>query len=212
MIAEMIEHSLFFAPEATSLDITQACQEAREYRFAAVCVNSVYVPLCAELLKDTGIGIIAGISFPFGAALPEVKVFEAERALAAGATELELVFHIGAFKDDATSAIHSELASLAAECQLKSARSTLSLPLPYLDEQETVIACRIAQNAGIDYVKLSPDAVKLRQVREILDGSPIIKVSHCHDLAQARTFAEMGVVRIETTNGVQIAREEIASS
>lgn len=208
MIARMIEHSLFFSPEATKNDVTLLCNEARQYGFAAVCVNSVYVPMCAQLLKGSDVGIVAGINFPFGASLPEVKIFEAERALANGATELELVFHIGAFKDDDMSAIHSEIAAIAAECQLKGARSTVSLPLPYLDENETVIACRVAQNAGADHVKLSPDIVKLQHVRQTIGDSITIKVSHCHDLTQARKFAEMGIARIETTNAVQIAREE----
>lgn len=210
MIAGMIEHSLFFSPEATKADVTRLCAEACQYGFAAVCVNSVDVPLCAALLKGSGVGIVAGVNFPFGASLPAVKAFEAEQALAAGATELELVFHIGAFKDDDMSAIHSEISAIVAECQLKGAHSTISLPLPYLDEKETVIACRVAQNAGANFVKLSPDVVKLQYVRQALGGSIAIKVSHCHDLAQARAFAEMGVVRIETTNGVQIAREEIS--
>lgn len=211
MIARMIEHSMFFSPEATKDDITRVCNEARQNNFAAVCVNSIYVPLCAQLLKDSGIGIIAGISFPFGASLPEVKVFEAERAIAVGATELEMIFHVGAFKDDDMGAIHNEIAALVAECQLKGAGSTVSLPLTYLDETETVIACRIAHNAGADYVKLAPDVEKLQYVSAAIGNTIAIKVSHCHDLAQARLFAEMGVVRIETTNGVQIAREEIGS-
>jgi deoxyribose-phosphate aldolase len=211
VIARMIEHSMFFSPEATKEDITRVCNEARQFNFAAVCVNSVYVPLCAQLLKDSGIGIIAGISFPFGAMLPEVKTFEAERALAAGATELEMIFHVGAFKDDDTSAIHHEISAIIAECQLKGAGSTVSLPLPYLDETETIVACRIAHHAGADYVKLSPDSVKIQHVRAALGNTIAVKVSHCHDLAQARQFAEMGVVRIETTNGVQIAREETNS-
>jgi deoxyribose-phosphate aldolase len=208
MIAQLIEHTLLFSPEATKADVTRLCDEARKYSFAAVCVNGVYVPLCVELLKGSAVDIVAGINFPFGAASLDVKTFEAERALAAGATELEMVFHIGAFKDDDMSAVHNEIAAIAAQCQLQGARSTVSLPLPYLDENETVIACRVAQNAGIDYVKLSPDNVKLQHVRQSIGDSLRIKVSHCHDLAQARAFAEMGIVRIETTNAVQIAREE----
>src|SRR5688572_27830438 len=146
MIAKIIEHSLFFSPEATKDDVTRLCEEARQYAFAAVCVNSVYVPLCAQLLNGSGVGTVAGVNFPFGASLLDVKIFEAERALAAGATELEMVFHIGAFKDDDMSALHQEVSAIAGECQLKGAHSTVSLPLPYLDENETVIACRVAQN------------------------------------------------------------------
>jgi hypothetical protein len=53
--------------------------------------------------------------------------------------------------------------------------------------------------------------VKIHHVRTAIGNTIAMKVSHCHDLAQARLFAEMGVVRIETTNGVQIAREETSS-
>jgi len=96
-IARMIDHTLL-KPEATPAQVTKLCQEARQYQFAAVCVNPTHIRLCAELLHGSPVKVCTVIGFPLGATLTEVKVFEARAAIEGGAAEVDMVINIGALK------------------------------------------------------------------------------------------------------------------
>ena len=87
-IASMIDHTLL-KPEATPAQIEKLCAEAAEYHFASVCVNPVYIPLAARLLKGTGVKVCCVVGFPLGAIAPEQKAAEAASCAAMGAEQLE---------------------------------------------------------------------------------------------------------------------------
>ena len=95
--ASLIDHTLL-KPVATEDQIRQLCAEARAFRFAAVCVNPVWVPLCAALISGSGVKVCTVVGFPLGADLPEAKAFEAGRCIALGAAEIDMVINIGALK------------------------------------------------------------------------------------------------------------------
>lgn len=63
--AGMIDHTLL-KPEATKEQIKKLCEEAREYGFHSVCVNSSFVYYCAALLKGSGVKVCTVIGFPSG--------------------------------------------------------------------------------------------------------------------------------------------------
>ena len=96
-IARMIDHTLLKA-EATPDEIKILCAEAKEFGFASVCVNPVYVPLCYELLKDTPVKVCTVIGFPLGSNTTKIKRAEAEDALANGAKEIDMVINVGKLK------------------------------------------------------------------------------------------------------------------
>jgi deoxyribose-phosphate aldolase len=97
-IARLIDHTLL-KPDATPDQIIVLCAEAKQYRFASVCVNPVHVKRCTEQLKDVdSVAVCTVIGFPLGTNLPEVKTFEAEKAMTHGATEVDIVQNIGALK------------------------------------------------------------------------------------------------------------------
>ena len=96
-IAAMIDHTLL-KPEVTPAQIEKLCAEAAEYHFASVCVNPVYIPLAARLLKGTGVKVCCVVGFPLGAIAPEQKAAEAASCAAMGAEELDMVIHVGAAK------------------------------------------------------------------------------------------------------------------
>ena len=98
-IAGMIDHTLL-KPDATPDQIAQLCYEARKYGFASVCVNPSHVSLCAELLKNAKVKVCTVIGFPLGATAPDVKAFEAGKAIDDGATEIDMVINIGALKSN----------------------------------------------------------------------------------------------------------------
>ncbi|MDQ6888286.1 MAG: deoxyribose-phosphate aldolase, partial [Gemmatimonadota bacterium] len=96
-IADFIDHTLL-KPEATRRDVEQLCTEARDNRFAAVCVNPVWVPLCHELLSGSGVKVATVIGFPLGANQPESKAAEAALAVRQGAGECDMVAALGHIK------------------------------------------------------------------------------------------------------------------
>jgi deoxyribose-phosphate aldolase len=100
-LAKTIDHTLL-KPEATPDQIEKLCSEAKKYNFAAVCVNATNIAHCAELLKGTDIKVCSVVGFPLGATLPSVKAYETEQAIAAGATEIDMVLNIGALKLETT--------------------------------------------------------------------------------------------------------------
>ena len=95
--AGLIDHTLL-KPEATDEDIKKLCQEAATYRFASVCVNPTWVRAAACNLRGSGVPVCTVIGFPLGATLPDVKAYEARRAIFDGAQEVDMVINVGALK------------------------------------------------------------------------------------------------------------------
>ena len=92
-----IDHTLL-KPTATPLAIRQLCAEAREFNFYSVCVNSCYVALAKDELKDSVVKIAAVIGFPLGAMSTEAKLCEAQFCIEHGADEIDMVINIGWLK------------------------------------------------------------------------------------------------------------------
>lgn len=96
-IAQYIDHTLL-AANATVNDIKQLCAEAAEHHFASVCVNTGYVPLASECLKNSDVMVCCVVGFPLGACLTEAKAFEAAEAVRRGANEVDMVINVGMLK------------------------------------------------------------------------------------------------------------------
>ena len=96
-VAAVIDHTLL-KPEATREDVARLCAEAREFRFAVVCVNPFWVKLAAEALTGFGVGVCTVVGFPLGANETRTKITEANQALSEGAKELDMVQNIGALR------------------------------------------------------------------------------------------------------------------
>ncbi len=152
--ASLIDHTLL-KPTATAGQIRQLCAEARDYGFAAVCVNPVWVALCAELLQGSAVKVCTVVGFPLGADLPEVKAFEAERCIARGAGEIDMVLQIGALKAQEYDLVREDLAAVVATSHAGSALVKVIIETCYLTDEEKIAACVLAQDAGADFVKTS---------------------------------------------------------
>ncbi len=153
-LAAMIDHTLL-KPEATAAQIKQLCQEARRYRFAAVCVNPCYVSLCARWLERSRVRVCTVIGFPLGATRPEVKKYEARRALEDGATEVDMVLNVGALKDRDYEAVLRDIKGVVRVAHTAGALVKVILETALLTDEEKVAACELAQKAGADFVKTS---------------------------------------------------------
>lgn len=153
-IASLIDHTLL-KPEATPEQIAQLCSEAREYRFASVCVNPVYVKLAWDLLKGSPVKVCSVVGFPLGATPSEVKAFEAQRAIRDGASEIDMVIHVGSLKAGADDLVEEDIATVVKACHAGGAICKVILETCFLTEEEKVRGCLLARRAGADFVKTS---------------------------------------------------------
>ncbi len=153
-IAAMIDHTIL-KPEATPDDITKLCEEAKKYKFASVCVNTSYVALCHELLKDCDIKVCTVIGFPLGATTTEVKKFEAEQAISQGADEVDMVINIGRLKAGDYDYVYNDLFQVIQTAKKKRVISKVILETALLTDEEKIQACLLVKKAGADFVKTS---------------------------------------------------------
>ena len=153
-LAKTIDHTLL-KPDATLAEIDALCAEALEHRFASVCVNGVHVRRCAEILSGSGVAVCTVVGFPLGAMAPEVKVYEARRALEDGATEVDMVQNVGALKSGDDEFVRRDVAAVAETVHRFGATLKVILETCLLSDEEKTRASRISKRAGADYVKTS---------------------------------------------------------
>ena len=151
-IANMIDHTMLKADAGAEI-IRRYCQEAKEYEFASVCVNSCNVPLAAWELKDSSVSVCCVVGFPLGAMLTSAKAFEASESVKAGADEVDMVINIGALKDRNYDLVREDIRAVVDACQGKLVKVILENCL--LTKEEIVKACGLSMEAGAQYVKTS---------------------------------------------------------
>ena len=153
-IASLIDHTLL-RPEATAVEIMKVCQEAREYGFASACVNPYWVPLVAAQLEGSPVMVCTVVGFPLGANSTAIKVAEAERAVREGAQEIDMVLNIGELRGGNTEAVLDDIRAVVVAVHNGGARVKVILETALLNDDQKVLACRLAQEAGADFVKTS---------------------------------------------------------
>jgi deoxyribose-phosphate aldolase len=155
-LASGLDHTLLKA-EATPNNIETLCEEARLYNFASVCVHQSYLPICAEILAGSSIPIGTVIGFPFGASSTAVKIYEVENSAEHGATEFDVVIHIGRLKAGNRMYLENEIARVVETAKELSPSNIVKVILEtsLLTDEEKVAACLISKTAGADFVKTS---------------------------------------------------------
>lgn len=152
-IASMIDHTIL-KPEATSEEIVKLCNEAKQYKFASVCVNPSYVNLCHELLNESEVKVCTVIGFPLGATTTEAKVFETEQAIKSGAGEVDMVLNVGRLKQGDNGYVYNDILQVISATKEKTVTKVI-LETCLLNDEEKVKACLICKYAGADFVKTS---------------------------------------------------------
>lgn len=147
-----IDHTLLKA-DATKEQITKLCNEAKEYDFASVCVNTCYVPLAKELLSDTDVKVCCVVGFPLGAMDSESKAYEAKTAVKNGAEEVDMVINIGALKDKDYDYVTKDIKAVVEDS--KPAIVKVIIEACLLTDEEKVEACKCSLAAGAEFVKTS---------------------------------------------------------
>lgn len=151
-IARFIDHTLL-KPEATQAMILQLCQEAKQFNFASVCVNPIWVPLCAEVLDDSDVLICTVVGFPLGANTTESKALEAEELVSLGAAEIDMVLNIGNLKDKDYSSVYDDVLQVVDAADDAVVKVIIETCL--LNEEEKIAACVLCKEAGAHFVKTS---------------------------------------------------------
>jgi deoxyribose-phosphate aldolase len=213
-VARLIDHTLL-KPDATRGQIETLCAEAREHGFATVCVNPAWVSLCAERLAGAETRVCTVAGFPLGANLAEVKAFEAERAIAQGACEIDMVINVGALKSGDYRTVEREVAAVADACRRSGALSKVIIEAALLNDEEKVKACVIAKAARADFVKTSTGfgpggatAADVALMRRVVGPEMGVKAAGgVKDLKAAQAMIEAGADRIGASVGVKIVQE-----
>lgn len=152
-INQMIDHTNL-KPDTTEESIRQLIKEAKEYHFASVCVNPTWVSLAAKELKGTDVKVCTVIGFPLGANTQETKAFETKDAIAKGAQEVDMVINISKLKDGDYDYVKSDIAGVVEAAKGKALVKVI-IETCLLTNEEKERACRLAAEAGADFVKTS---------------------------------------------------------
>ena len=153
-IAAMLDHSTL-QPWLTEADIRRGCEIALKYGTASVCARPGDVPVLAEMLRGSPVKVCTVIGFPHGAHETAIKAAEAELAIREGCQELDMVINIGRLKGGDADYVESEIRQLADIAHRGGAILKVILETCYLTDEEKVLACRLSERAGADFVKTS---------------------------------------------------------
>ncbi len=216
-IARMIDHTLL-KPEATPEQIVMLCAEALEYKFASVCVNPIYVPIAAEMLKGSETAVCTVIGFPLGATTTAVKVFETEQAIQNGATEIDMVLPIGMLKAKAYHAVSSDITAVVQVAHAQNAIVKVIIETALLDPEEKKTACILVKAAGADYLKTSTGFAKtgattrdIRMMRNIAGTDMGVKAAGgIRTYTDAKKMINAGATRLGASAGVKIIQQKAA--
>ena len=209
-IAKYIDHTLLKA-NATEAQIRRLCEEASEYHFASVCVNTCYVTLAAELLKGSGVKTCCVVGFPLGAMSTAAKAFEAADAVKNGAEEVDMVINIGAVKFGDWDYVAKDIEEVVKASHDKALVKVI-IETCLLTDDEKVLACRTAKEAGADFVKTSTGfsiggatVEDIRLMRETVGAEMGVKASGgIKTYEDAIAMIEAGATRIGASSGIAI--------
>jgi deoxyribose-phosphate aldolase len=217
-IGSMIDHTAL-KPETTKAQIETLCAEAKEYKFASVCVNPTWVETAAALLKGTDVKVCTVIGFPLGATTVDTKAFETKDAIAKGATEVDMVINIGALKDKNDELVERDIRAVVEAAKGK-ALTKVIIESCLLTDEEKVRACELSVKAGADFVKTSTGfstggatVEDIALMRKTVGPDVGVKASGgVRDRAGALAMVEAGATRIGASAGISIVKGEVSNS
>lgn len=213
-----IDHTLLKA-EASSAQIAKLCQEARENDFFSVCVNSYFVKEARQNLAGSNVKVCTVVGFPLGASTMETKRFEAMKAVAEGAAEIDMVINVSAIKSGNWQYVLDDMASLAQISHQQGALLKVILETSLLTNDEKKKACELAVKAGVDFVKTSTgfstggatiEDVKLMRATV----GPVMGVKASGGIRNTETavaMIEAGATRLGTSASVDIVKGTVNS-
>lgn len=153
-VAALIDHTILKA-DATRADVLKVCREAREYQFASVCVNGCWTTLVAKELAGSPVKVCTVVGFPLGAMSTQAKAAETEIAVRDGAREIDMVIPVGALKSGESETVKADIAAVVTAAHAGGAIVKVIIETALLTDDEKKLACRLAKEAGAEFVKTS---------------------------------------------------------
>jgi len=212
-----IDHTLL-KPTASKNEIIQLCDEAINYNFFSVCVNSCYVSLAKQQLKNTKVKVCSVIGFPLGAMSTEAKVNEAKIALDDGADEIDMVMNLGYLKSQDFENVYKDVE--AVKRIMPNNILKVILETCYLEEDELIKASELAIKGGADFIKTSTgfgtrgaSLEDIKLMKSVAKDSTKIKASGgIKDAKTAIDYINLGVQRLGTSSGIAILKGTTSNS
>ena len=208
----LIDHTVL-RPDATKADVLRLCQEAREFGFVVIFVPPCYIDEAVEAVAGTNIRVGIPIGFPLGGHTTTTKVAEAIEAVTRGAKVLDMVINVSRLKSGDYDLVRTDMAEVVKATA--GVEHKVILETCCLTREEKITACRLAVEAGMDYVKTSTgfaaagatvEDVKL--MKETVAGRAKVNASGgIRDWKITLSMLEAGVDRIGTSASLAIMAE-----
>ena len=207
-VADFVDHTILKA-ETTKAEVEKICAEAKQYRFAAVCVNGTWVEMCAKLLQGTGVAVASVVGFPLGAMTMRSKAAEAREAVASGASEIDMVIQLGRLKSGLWGCVEDDIRGVVEASRPGIVKVIIESSA--LTREEIVKASAIAKEAGAHFVKTSTgfhasggaslEAVRLMRI-VVGDALGVKASGGIRDCETALAMIAAGANRLGTSSGV----------
>jgi len=209
--AKMIDSSLL-ASTATESEVRELCNLAKYYGFATVALGSAWIPLAAELLAGSGVGVDAPVGFPLGYSTTETKVFETEDAIKKGALEIDMVINLCFLKSGMYMPIKDEIRRVLDAAQGHIVK--VIIETCYLSQAEKIKAAEITADAGANFVKTStgfgPSGATVEDIRllhKTVGDRILVKASGgIRTFSQAMDLINAGATRLGASNADMLAK------
>jgi len=210
----MIDHSLL-RPELTEEDVRKGCEIAKKYKAATVCCRPSEVVLVKKLLQDSGVKTTTVVGFPHGYHKTETKVFEARQAIEDGAVELDMVINIGRLLDSDYEYVKKDIQAVVEAAHSHNVAVKVIFENFYLTDEQKKAACRLAEEAGADFVKTSTGFAgggatieDLQLMRaEVSEKVQVKAAGGVRDLEMVLKVREVGCTRFGATRTESIMEE-----
>jgi len=211
----MIDYTLI-KPTASKDEVIKLCWEAEKHSFACVVVNPFYVSLARHMLEARDVKVCSTVGFPIGAGLPEVKASEAKRVVELGAEEIDMVMNTSALKSKDYEAVKKDIQAVLRVKKLNpNIIVKVIIETGLLTNEEKTKACKLAKEAGADFVKTSTGLLggkatikDVKLMRKAVGRDMGVKAAGgIRTLKQALAMIEAGANRIGTSSGVAIIEE-----
>ncbi len=213
-VARLIDHTLL-KPDATPKQVVALCADAVQYGFFSVMVNPANVALAVTHVRGTAVKVGTVVGFPLGANLTVTKLAESGAVLRNGAQELDMVINVGALKAGERVLVQTEICALAQIAHEGGAILKVILETALLTEEEKILACALAMEAGADFVKTSTGfaasgatVADVALMRGVVGHKLGVKAAGgIRNLAQLLDMVDAGANRIGASASVEIVRE-----
>ena len=201
--------------DAKKEEVLKLAEEAKQYKFKGVCVNTCNLEIVSEVLKGTEVNVVAVVGFPLGDCTTETKAFETQEAIRLGADEIDMVINTGRLKDGDFEYVKNDIRAVKHVCKEHILKVIIETDL--LTKDEIVKACMLSVEAGADFVKTSTGFVKNGVGAQVDDVALMFKTvkpfglrvkasGGIRDKETAQQMIAAGAVRLGTSSGISIVK------